>query len=397
MGEKIALGTHACVDWECAWDADVLCTLAQNYEIKKEELREMEKITSERDLVIAVLDYMRNGSGGELIPESSAIVEYFAKKFPYRTTLGGTATRAAIVLSRLGYPSVLQLCCYNSTIRDLLPELVHGVSANPNSTERVYPHVSITYPKNIHISVNDIDFVTSRENRVLMSRDVDSVEMPIDENFGKYLKDAKVFLLGCFNEVVDFEILKDRMGKCRKFLSDMPEGSIVLFEDGCYHIKEYRSYVHEQLREHIDILSMNEDELQQYVGHRINLQNPAQVLLTIQQVYAAVRVPTLFVHSSLWAISYGENAFRYKESLESGIAMAATRFRFGDEFGWDEYNRANALEPQITGAKFAEKIQGLSDKVCCVPCKNLSFVENPTVVGLGDTFAGGMLMKLSEL
>ena len=111
MGEKIALGTHACVDWECAWDADVLCTLAQNYEIKKEELREMEKITSERDLVIAVLDYMRNGSGGELIPESSAIVEYFAKKFPYRTTLGGTATRAAIVLSKLGYPSVLQLCC----------------------------------------------------------------------------------------------------------------------------------------------------------------------------------------------------------------------------------------------------------------------------------------------
>ena len=206
-----------------------------------------------------------------------------------------------------------------------------------------------------------------------------------------------MFLLGCFNEVVDFEILKDRMGKCRKFLSDMPEGSIVLFEDGCYHIKEYRSYVHEQLREHIDILSMNEDELQQYVGHRINLQNPAQVLLTIQQVYAAVRVPTLFVHSSLWAISYGENAFRYKESLESGIAMAATRFWFGDEFGWDEYNRANALEPQITGAKFAEKIQGLSDKVCCVPCKNLSFVENPTVVGLGDTFAGGMLMKLSEL
>ena len=38
MGEKIALGTHACVDWECAWDADVLCSLAQNYEIKKEEL-----------------------------------------------------------------------------------------------------------------------------------------------------------------------------------------------------------------------------------------------------------------------------------------------------------------------------------------------------------------------
>lgn len=397
MGEKIALGTHVCVDWECAWDSDVLCTLAQNYEIKKEELRQMDKIYTERDLLIVILDFMQHGSGGELLPEDPAVVEYFAKKFSYRTTLGGTATRAGIVLSKLGYNTVLQMCADNSTIRELLPERVRGVCAHDNSSDRIYPHVSITYPKNAHISINDIDFVTSRENRVLISRDIDSTNMQVDENFGKYLTDAKVFLLGCFCEIEDWDILRDCMSKSKRFLADMPEKSIVLFEDGCYHSHEMRTYVHDQLREQIDILSMNEDELQQYVGHRINLQNPGQVLLTIQQVYDAIKVPTLFVHSSLWAISYGENPFRYKNTLEDGIAMASTRFWFGDEFGWDEFNKAKALKPQEAGVRFAEKIQTLSDKVCCVPCKDLSFVTNPTVVGLGDSFAGGLLIELSEL
>ena len=397
MGEKIALGTHVCVDWECAWDGDVLCTLAQNYEITKEELGQFDKIQSERELLIAILDFMQHGSGGELLPEDPAIVEYFARKFPYRTTLGGTAARAGIVLSKLGYSSVLQMCADNSTIRELLPELVHGVCAHDNSSDRIYPHVSITYPKNAHISINDIEFVTSRENRVLISRDIDSTNMMVDENFGQYLSDAKVFLLGCFCEVVDRAVLEDCVSKSKKFLADMPENSIVLFEDGCYHNHEMRAYVHAQLREHIEVLSMNEDELQQYVGHRINLRNPGQVLLTIQQVYDAIQVPTLFVHSSLWALSYGENPFRYKTALESGIAMASTRFWFGDEFGWEEYNRVKALEPQEEGARFAEQIQKLSEKVCCVPCKDLGFVTSPTVVGLGDSFAGGLLMELSEL
>ena len=36
-------------------------------------------------------------------------------------------------------------------------------------------------------------------------------------------------------------------------------------EDGCYVRKEFRYYVHEQLASVIDVLSMNEDELQDYI------------------------------------------------------------------------------------------------------------------------------------
>lgn len=397
MGEIRALGPHICVDWECIWDVDVFCTLAQNYFIKKDELRQFERITSERELLISVLDLMSQGAGGEVFPADSAIVEYFARKFQFKTTLGGTAARAAILLAKLGKSSVLQMCTDNSTIRELLPKEIHGVCANENCANRIYPHASITYPKNAHIMVNDIDFVTSRENRVLFSMDPDSDQMYIDENFGKYLTDAKVFLQGSFGEVLDEEILKDRVAKTAKFLADMPEDGIVLFEDGGYHTHEKRVYVHEQLREYLDIVSMNEDELQQYVGHKINLQNPGQVLLTLKQVYDSVKVPTLFVHSSLWAVAYGENAQRYRKVLEGGVAAAGSRFWFGDDVGLEEYEKTKALKPQENGRLFAEAIEKLTDNICCVPCKDLSFVERPTVVGLGDTFAGGLVMELAEL
>lgn len=397
MGERIALGTHVCVDWECIWDVEVFCTLARSYDIKKEDLRQFERIYSEKEMLISIIDLMCQGAGGEIFPGNTEIVEGFASKFQFKTTLGGTATRAAILLAKLGKSSVLQMCTDNSTIRELLPKEIRAICENENCANRIYPHASITYPKNAHIVVNDIDFMTSRENRVLFSMDPDSDQMYIDEKFGKYLTDAKVFLLGSFGEVLDEEILKDRVAKTAKFLADMPKDGIVLFEDGGYHTPEKRTYVHEQLREYLDIVSMNEDELQQYIGRRINLQDPDEVLAAVQYVHESINVPTIFVHSSLWAIAYGENASRYRKVLEGGIASAGSRFWFGDDVDPERYERTKQLDPQENGRIFAEAVEKLTDKICCVPCKDLSFVELPTVVGLGDTFAGGLVMELAEL
>ena len=38
--------------------------------------------------------------------------------------------------------------------------------------------------------------------------------------------------------------------------------------------------------------------------------------------------------------------------------------------------------------------QRQGERICCVPCKDLSHVTNPAVVGLGDSFAGGLLPGL---
>ena len=49
-------------------------------------------------------------------------------------------------------------------------------------------------------------------------------------------------------------------------------------EDGCYTKEEFRKYIHNSLSDRIDILSMNEDELQKYIGHRINIMDVDDVM-----------------------------------------------------------------------------------------------------------------------
>ena len=41
--------------------------------------------------------------------------------------------------------------------------------------------------------------------------------------------------------------------------------------------------------------------------------------------------------------------------------------------------------------------EALGDRVCIIPSKDLSHIEHPSVVGLGDSFAGGCLPGLLGL
>ena len=399
MEKRIALGMHTCVDWECAWDTDIFCSLIRMYEVKREELKEKEVIASERDLLIAILYHMEHGSGVEVMPETEDIVITFAKRFPYKTTLGGTATRAAIVLTKLGYRPILHMSSDNSTIRSLLPEAICGIPSHESADgkEHIYPHASVTYPKGVRICVGDIDFVTPRENRILISRDVDSMNMYVSESFADHLTDAGVFLLGCFNEILDDELLADRVGTYRKILERLPKDAIAILEDGCYIKKNSRFFVHDQLRPVLQAVSMNEDELQDYIGRRIDVLGPKVVLEAVQQVYESLRVPTMIVHSASWALAYGQRANDYRKALQGGICMAATRFWRGDDFGIPEYRETEALSCKPENAAFCEQIEAMSDRICCEPCKDMSFVEQPTVVGLGDSFAGGILPAVLEM
>ena len=230
----------------------------------------------------------------------------------------------------------------------------------------------------------------------MVSRDADSLNIPIlPEEFGKMITDVDVFLLGCFSEVIDKDVLWGCMEKTRALLAHLKEGAVVVLEDGCYVRKEFRYYVHEQLRAVIDVLSMNEDELQDYIGRRINILDPQAVKDALEKVRESTGVKTLIVHSAAWALAYGEHAGDMRRALEGGSIAASTRFRMGDGFTIQDYEATKKIKDKEEGILFGEELgRMLGERICCIPAKDLSFVEHPTVVGLGDTFAGGLLMGL---
>lgn len=396
MGEKIALGFHTCVDYELHWDTEVMEALIRKFDIHDNELRIEPESDSERMLLISCLAHMKSGTGGEIVPAEATICNDFAEHFSYKVTLGGTATRAAIALHCLGYRSVLQTSCYNKHVAQLIPsgiQVVPGVAPNEND---IYPHIILQYAGGIRIHANDIDFVTPRENRILISRDMTSLNIPVlPKTFGPMLSDTEVILLGCFSQVLDWDILKDRVKKTKELLTYLPKDAVVVLEDGCYIKKDFRYYVHQQLVPESHVLSMNEDELQEYIGKRINILNPEAMQKALEYVAQNSGAKILVVHSAAWALAYGSNAAMMKQALIGGVTTAGSRFRVGDALNPEAYAETQSMVDKAEGLAFCQQMhQLLGDRICCIPSKNLSCVKNPTIVGLGDSFAGGLLPGL---
>lgn len=396
MGEKIALGFHTCVDYELKWNTDIVEELIRRFNIREEELRIDPEADSERMLVISCLAHLKAGVGGEIVPTEAGICNEFADHFSYQVTLGGTATRAAIALDCLGYRSVLQTSCYNKHVERLMPKGVVALPGVGPEENDIHPHIILQCAGGVRIRANDIDFITPRENRILISRDIYSLNIPVlPDAFGQLLGDAEVLLLGCFSQVLDPEILRDRVEKVKKLLTYLPEDALVVLEDGCYIKKNFRSYVHEQLIPQAYVLSMNEDELQEYIGKKIDILDENAMAEALDTVYEKSGIPMLVVHSAAWALAYGDHAEMMEQSLTGGVLTAGTRFRVGDSLSPETYEQTRALTDKPESVRFCREMkQRLGSRICCVPSKDLSKVENPTVVGLGDAFAGGMLPGL---
>lgn len=396
MDERIALGFHTCVDYELKWDTQLVQAQIKAFDIHAEELRMDIAVDSERAIWIVSLAHLKAGIGCEMVPDTSEMCREFANHFKYEVTLGGTGTRAGIILERLGYPCMLQTSCYNEHVKRLMPSGIRVLPGVGPKHNEIFPHVVLQCLKGVRIHANDIDFITPRENRILISRDEDSLHMPVlADEFGKMIRGCEVFLLGSFSEILDRDVLKDRMEKTKRLLSYLPEDAVVVMEDGCYIKKEFRGYVHRQLAPQINLLSMNEDELQQYIGKSIDILDVEEVKKAVKYVFENTGIGLILVHSSAWALVYGEDAGLLRASLEGGVTMAATRFRIGDHFTVEDYEQTKNIPDNADGAVFCGKIsEKLGDRVYCIPAKDLRDVVNPTVVGLGDSFAGGLLPGL---
>ena len=396
MKERIALGFHTCVDYELKWSTQIVEAQIRELNIHADELKMDMDVDSERAIWLVSLAHLQAGIGCEIIPDTSELCVDFANRFEYDVTLGGTPTRAAIVLDRLGYPSMLQTSCYNEHVKRLMPAGVRVLPGRSGDYSGMFPHIVLQCSGGVRIQANDIDFVTPRENRILISRDADSLNMPVlAEEYGKMISECEVFLLGSFTEIIDSEVLKDRIEKTKRLLSHLPKDAIVVMEDGCYLRTDFRHYVHRQLAPQINVLSMNEDELQQYIGTAIDIHAPEAVKKAVEYVYNNTGIKKILVHSEAWALVYGGDADSMRTSLDGGVMMSATRFRMGDDFTSEEYAQTRDIPDKADSAAFCERMgEMLGDKICCIPCKDLSYVKNPTVVGLGDAFAGGLLPGL---
>ncbi|MSR94162.1 hypothetical protein FYJ34_07800 [Clostridiaceae bacterium 68-1-5] len=395
MKREIGLGFHTCVDYELVWDTEKIKEKIRSLDIRKKDVQRRTEASDEKQLWGGILYYLEHGVGGEIVPETEELCEKLGESFVYQVTLGGTATRAAIALGRLEVPSILQTSCNNHYVRDLMPGQVQ-ICSDMKEEQKIYPHVVLQCEAGVRIQEGEICFITPRENRILISRDATSLKMDIrPDGFGKELKHVKIFLLGSFSQILEEDFLEEALERTNQLLKKLPEDAVVIMEDGCYVKKKFRQRVHQALAHRIDVLSMNEDELAEFVGEKVDVLNRQQVAEAVETAYKEVQVKTMVVHSSAWALAVGTQAKNLQEALECGVALAGTRFRKGDGITKAEFEKTRQMQEKVESQKFLEEIKGLIEEdIEGVACKELSCVETPTVVGLGDAFAGGLLYGL---
>ncbi|MDR2747486.1 MAG: ADP-dependent glucokinase/phosphofructokinase [Treponema sp.] len=394
MGEQIVLGLGDNIDYEIRWDSALLEGLIRDSGLSASEINRDIKINTPRDLLASILGFAGDSSGGERFVQNPDLIEAFSGPFEKKITLGGTAVRAAIAMRKLGYTSAIHLVTMNEHVDRLLPADCPRLCSNSGISS--YPHLIVQFNVGVRLDVGDIHIKTTRPNRIIYTNDRDNALMRLHPGLPVLLRDAKVFLISGFNTMQDIPLLEERLGELGAILEGLPEGVLVFYEDGGFHREGMSAIVRRFLLKHIDIYSLNEDEMLGYLGRALSLTDPGVIAGALEDLYRIIPCPVLVLHTRYWALAYCHvgGAGSYAKPLLGGITMATARFRFGDDFTGRDYVETGALPPEAPGAAFAGEIQALlGDRICCVP----SFwvpETHVTTIGLGDTFAGGLLPAL---
>lgn len=394
MTKKLMLGLGGTVDYEIRWDSAVLESLVAQYSVTAAELDARVPIASERDLLVALLAFVRDGVGGERFVASSDIVEQFAARFANEITLGGTCVRAAIAMDALGIPAMVHLVSIDDNVRRLLPASTRFISSALEDS--LDPHLIVQFGEGASVVAGDIAIRSPHPNRVIFTNDPPNRELRLSDELGAELATTDVFMFSGFNVIQEPGVLKQRLSTIRGHMNHLPQHAVVFYEDAGYHVPELSIRVREALIDTIDVYSMNEDEMQAYLGRDVDLLDARQLHDDLAQLHALIPARVLVVHTKYWSIALGDGARDYEHALRGGVVMASTRYVYGDGFTAADYARVEALPTSTAGTPVAVELAAIFGAgAATVPGLQL-VTSTPTTIGLGDTFVGGFVAALAR-
>lgn len=187
------------------------------------------------------------------------------------------------------------------------------------------------------------------------------------------------------------QTLETRLSELRALMHHLPTTSMVVFEDAAYHVPQTRSRVRHCLIDRVDVYSMNEDEMEDLLGHRIDLLDPADVGAAARKLAGALNVPIIVVHTQYWSLAVGLESERFRTALQAGVSTASARYVCGDDVTLHDLHAIDGRDRHPRGAALARAVENLlPGRACCVASPLVSSA-NPTTVGLGDAFVGGFI------
>lgn len=394
MTKEAVLGLGGTIDFELDWDAATLESLAAEFGIVNLAPDAPSVIDSERSLVLSVLHHLRAGTGSEHFVESTEVIEQFAARFGYRVTLGGTPVRAALAMSGLGIGSTVHLVSIDDDVRRLLPaDIDYLCSAEQDSTD---PHLIVQYPAGARIRLAHVEIVSPGANRLIYPCDRPNAELVLSERLPEALRTARVFLISGLNSIQHRSTLDARLEQLVAALRSLPSDAVTIYEDAGFHVPELSRVARGALASHVNIYSLNEDELMGALARSVDLLDPNELSAAVRELSAEVPAPIIILHSRHYALAHGEFAHGMRPVLAGGIAVSGARYAYGDDAGRQEAERLDQTGHRSQAGQAVAKALNGNNDFCVVPALDLQDISTPTTIGLGDSFVGGAIAALVE-
>lgn len=404
-----ALGYTSNLDVLCDFKVDVLNCLLEQY-LKDENLEEMKApllITSMEEFLHAIVYYCVNGIGGEVDIEDFEIIK---STFDTKLGMGGTATQGAMALAAVKCPSMVHLTDDSREVCEILKspqiftvsdseKLIHTDGVKAKAEQEI--HYIIQFKKGDVIELGGQKIAIPVSNRLIVTNITVNETVPFSKSYFHYIeKNAKhvtSVVLSSFNAIQQKKVLNERLDyvkkHCIKYKQNNEKG-IVYFEDAHYHNAEVRKICLDTIYPHVDIVSMNEEELAntlELYDHPIciddilSCEEGVRFLIQRFQIQKGV-----IVHTKDYSMYAGK---KLEYDIESGLMygnMMATAKAMNGWYGTEEAI-AQVMELPLS-EKGVENRKMISEKgienMIVVPSK---YMDKPKyTIGLGDSFVAGV-------
>jgi ADP-dependent phosphofructokinase/glucokinase len=396
----VVLGFGTALDCEIRWDAAVLTSLAATYDVGPEDLAQQRPIRTERDLVVSILAFLSRSAGGERRVDEPAVVTEFCARFERRPSLGGTCVRAAAAMLRLGQQATVHLAFDDEQVRRLLPPGTQVLL--PSEDQASYPHLVVQYPVGAQVVTDRLNLVATRANRLIYVNDPANELLLLSPDLPAAVAASEVFLISGLNAMRDVAQLRERLTTIEQAVRGRTTGGLVMYEDAGFHEPHLAAVVRNHMARLVDVYSLSDEELAEAVARPgdaadLDLHDAQAVLAAVSTLAERLGVPVVVVHSRHWALAHGSHAGRYAEALAVGVALATARYAHGELVTPEQVDAVTATPPDAATAAFVERLRDLAGgRVACAAVPTLQ-VDNPTTVGLGDTFVGGFLAACARM
>lgn len=375
-------------------------------------------------LALCLRIHLLRGAGGEVAVVTDEMGGWLARHFKGPVQAGGTGAQVANTLARLGYSTLLHLTARSRLDIELLVEPQRIWLATPSGLRRPHEaicasdrpayHYVFDFDASTMVEIGRVEVQGSQPNRLIVAYDQVNSTLPLDPCFfdalaGPDLPVERVLLSG-YTQVADvslcYQRIKTTLAAIEAWRKAHPS-LLIHLELAAAVTPGIIPAIMGSLAPAVDSIGLNEDELAgiEASADAGACQHPRQQVIALRRLLRQTGVQRVGLHTQRYCLALTTTDPEQEQAALLFAALtASTRAETARLPTFDDLDRKAAAvvvsESALQTEAYLTEVYGLKHGIarlseCWVVFAPVPYVPHiATTIGLGDSFAAGLLLLL---